>query len=147
MALHTLRPFPGSRKKRKRVGRGHGSGHGTTATRGTKGQRARSGGSKGLKLKGMKQMLLRIPKVRGFRSIHAKPHVVNLGDIGKVCGENDTITLARLKELNLLDVPKSSKREIKVLGRGQLTKKITITGLLVSHSAKIKIEKVGGSVA
>ena len=147
MALNTLKSFPGSRKKKKRVGRGHGSGHGTTATRGTKGQRARSGGSKGLKLKGMKQMLLRIPKVRGFRSIHPKPLVVNVGDISRVCQDNDTITRARLKELELVDVSQgNNEQDIKILGRGLLTKKIIIKGLIVSHSAQEKIVKAGGSV-
>src|SRR3990167_7425188 len=76
--LHNLTPFRGSRKKAKRIGRGLGSGHGAYSTRGMKGQRSRSGGSKGLKARGMKQLILRIPKLSGFRSRHEKGARINV---------------------------------------------------------------------
>ncbi|MDO8490285.1 MAG: 50S ribosomal protein L15 [bacterium] len=147
MQLHTLKPFAGSKKNAKRVGRGHGSGHGTTATRGTKGQRARSGGSKGLKLKGMKQMLLRIPKVRGFKSIHEKALVVNLEPLQKMFDEGETVTVAILAQKKLIKLNNGAKKHfVKILGNGALTKKLHFEGLSVSDSAKEKIEKAGGTI-
>ncbi|MEK7097792.1 MAG: uL15 family ribosomal protein, partial [Patescibacteria group bacterium] len=90
LSLHTIRPASGSTKKRKRVGRGNASGHGTSATRGTKGQRSRTGVS-GLKRLGMKSMLLSIPKKRGFNSLKSKNQVVNLLDINKHFKEGETV--------------------------------------------------------
>ena len=147
MQLHTLKPFPKSRKKPKRVGRGHGSGHGTTATRGTKGQRARSGGSKGLKLKGMKQMLLRIPKVRGFKSIHAKAFVVNLDALERAYDAGGTVSLDSLSAKKLIKLTQgASGQRVKILGSGEMKKKLVFEGVTVSASAKEKIEKAGGEI-
>lgn len=148
MQLHTLKPFPNSKKRAKRVGRGHGSAHGTTATRGTKGQRARSGGSKGLKLKGMKQMLLRIPKIRGFKSIHPKNLVVNLDAIEKHFSAGETVSKAQLAAKKLISVGSGAHNgsTVKILGTGALTKKLSFEGVAVSGAAKDKIEKAGGEV-
>ncbi|MBI4268358.1 50S ribosomal protein L15 [Candidatus Uhrbacteria bacterium] len=147
MNLHTLKPFPGSKKRAKRVGRGHGSAHGTTATRGTKGQRARSGGSKGLKLKGMKQMLLRIPKVRGFKSIHPKNAVVNLDAIEKNFSTGETVSKENLLVKKLIAIGSGKNGvSIKILGTGELSKKLSFEGVAVSSAAKEKIEKAGGVI-
>ncbi|MDZ4229665.1 MAG: uL15 family ribosomal protein, partial [Candidatus Veblenbacteria bacterium] len=83
LALHNLKANRGARRSRKRLGRGNASGHGTTATRGTKGQRARQGGRKGLIQFGAKHFVSHLPKVRGFESFKAQPQVVTVGALGK----------------------------------------------------------------
>jgi large subunit ribosomal protein L15 len=145
MGLHELQPFPGSKKRAKRVGRGHGSGHGTTATRGTKGQRARSGVS-GLKIRGLRQTLRRIPKLRGFKSIHPKPLIVNVGVLSATF-ENGTIITPRLcAQKKLINLEKGTKNEVKILGMGDMAKKLTVQGFTVSQGAREKIEKAGGVI-
>jgi large subunit ribosomal protein L15 len=142
LTLHTIKPFPKSKKPRKRVGRGLGS-HGTYSGRGQKGQRARSGGKKGLKLKGIKKMLLGIPKMRGFRSPYSKETVVNVGFLDKKFKENDIVTPQALLESKLID---KINVDVKILGDGEITKKLVIKGCAVSRSAKEKIEKAGGII-
>lgn len=147
MQLHTLKPFKGSTKKAKRVGRGHGSAHGTTATRGTKGQRARSGGRNKLKLKGMKQMLLRIPKTRGF--YHAPDldtYEVNVRDLEKYYKTGETVNSATLKAKGLIKPTKGTPHRVKILGTGILTKSLTVEECVLSASAKEKVEKAGGRI-
>lgn len=155
MQLHTLRPFSGSKKTSKRVGRGLGSSHGTYSTRGMKGQRARSGGSKGLKARGLKNFLLRVPKVGGFKSIHEKPLAINLGTLEKYYASGDTVTRENLREKGIVREKKGARKgketsapsfRVKVLGEGKLTKALTLSGCEVSASAKEKIEKAGGTV-
>lgn len=146
MQQHTIKPFAGSTRKRKRIGRGLGSGHGTYSTRGMKGQRARSGGSKGLKLKGMKQMLLRIPKLRGFKSIHSKSFAVNVGILNDHFEDGQTVNLATLRERGIFGGSASEKISIKILAGGDVKKKLIIEGCALSSAARQKIEKAGGSV-
>jgi len=146
MELHTLKPFHKSRKKAKRVGRGLGSSHGTYSTRGMKGQRARSGGSKGLKLKGMKQLLLRIPKLGGFKSIHEKDTIINLDVLQRVYKDGEIVSPVTLIKKHAITVPKKGLPIVKILGNGTLTKKLNITNCRVSVSAKEKIEKAGGTI-
>lgn len=146
MELHTLKPFKGSRKKAKRVGRGLGSSHGTYSTRGMKGQRARSGGSKGLKLKGMKQLLLRIPKLGGFKSIYEKDIAVNVDVLQHAYKDGEIVSPVTLIKRNVVTVPKKGMPVIKILGAGTLAKKLTITHCRVSESAKKKIEAAGGTI-
>ncbi|MEK7619530.1 MAG: 50S ribosomal protein L15 [Patescibacteria group bacterium] len=146
MQLHTIHPARGSRKNAKRIGRGLGSGHGTYSTRGMKGQRARSGGSKGLKLKGMKQMLLRIPKVRGFKSIHPSFAVVRLSDVNTRFDGSDIITPAHLAASGLVTLQKGGKALVKILGGDPVTKSLRISGIAVSASARTQIEKAGGEI-
>lgn len=81
--LHNLKPARGSKHKIKRVGRGNSSGHGTYSGHGGKGQTARTGGSKGLKLMGLRQLLLRTPKLGGFRSQYAKPATLKINVLEK----------------------------------------------------------------
>lgn len=142
LTLHTIKPFPKSKRKVKRVGRGLGS-KGTYSGRGQKGQRARSGGKKGLKLKGLKKMLLGIPKVRGFKSPYPKMAVVNVGDLEQRYQTGDKVTPQTLLEKGLID---KIEVGVKILGDGELKKKLTIEGCVVSQNAKEKIEKVGGVV-
>lgn len=142
LTLHTIKPFSKSRKKKKRIGRGLGSG-GTYSGKGQKGQRARSGGRKGLKLKGLKQMLLGIPKTRGFKSPYPKMAVVNLGDLDKKFKDGEKITPQILKKAGLAN---NIENGVKILGKGEMTQKIIFEGFHFSGSAKEKVEKAGGHV-
>ena len=141
--LHNLRPARGSRKSFRRFGRGHGSGRGKTAGRGTKGQKARTGGRKGLKRLGMKRILLASPKLRGFRSLQAKPVIVNLEDLERAFTVGGMVTPRAIAEVGLV---RDIRNGVKVLGGGTVTKALTLKGLMVSAPAKAKIEAAGGSV-
>lgn len=151
MELHTLQPFKNIHKKKKRIGRGLGSGHGAYSTRGIKGQRARSGGSKGLKARGLKMFLLRIPKSRGFKSIHEKPTGVNVEVLEKHFAAGDVISPASLVEKRIVRVKGSAEKGklpiVKILGQGTLSKKMTLSDVLVSETARKKIEAAGGTIA
>lgn len=146
MRLHTIKPFKHSQKKAKRIGRGLGSGHGAYSTRGMKGQKARSGGSKGLKLRGLRATLLRVPKLRGFKSIHKKAIHLNVQTLNESFSHGDVVTPETLLEKKLIRLPNARAMTIKILGDGTLTKQLTIQHCLVSKTAKIKIEKAGGTV-
>ncbi|MDO8599469.1 MAG: uL15 family ribosomal protein, partial [bacterium] len=100
--LHNLQPPRRNRRALRRLGRGHGSGRGKTAGRGTKGQKARTGGRGGLKRLGMKRILLASPKVRGFRSLTPKPATVNVGDLEHAFAAGATITPRALVEAKLI---------------------------------------------
>ena len=144
--LHSLKPFQKSRKKPKRVGRGLGSSHGTYSTRGMKGQRARSGGSSGLKVLGMKPLMHQTPKNRGFKSIHSKPVVVNVSVLEKNYATGDTVSPETLIKKGILNETKIKRGSIKILGEGTCTKKFTIDGCALSATAREKIEKAGGTI-
>jgi len=143
LKLHTLKPHRNSTKRRKVVGRGVGSGHGTFSTRGAKGQRARSGSSIPVGFEGGRMPLHRqMPKRRGFTSRNTKDTVVNLSDLeGFKAG--DTVNAKVLFNLGII---KSSDVEIKVLGVGEIKKALTFEKVKVSASAKEKIEKAGGKI-
>jgi large subunit ribosomal protein L15 len=142
MRLDELKPAPGSRHRRKIVGRGIGSGHGAQSTRGMKGQRSRSGfgGMTGFE-GGQMPLIRRVPK-RGFRHTQWKIEsaVVNIGDFDKHFDVKVPVTPQTLKEAGLL---KGSVR-VKVLGEGTLIKALTVQAHAFSVSAKEKIEKAGG---
>lgn len=140
--MHTLAPQDGAREKAFRVGRGNGSGRGTTAGRGTKGQRARSGGRNKLRLKGLKQMLLSFPKVRGFQSRYDKACTLTLAQLERLT-DGSVVTMDSLRRAGLV---LRTHRAVKIVGGEGLTKKLTIRGLPVSAGAKASIEKIGGSV-
>lgn len=142
-SLANLKPSVGSRTHRKRIGRGAGSGHGTTAGRGTKGQRARSGGRRGLAAVGLKRIMSRIPKHRGFKSIHPKAAVVNVEVLNERFEAGAVITPAAFLEKRLV---RDIRGPVKILGQGVLTKAFTIKGCEVSASAKEKILKAGGTI-
>ena len=141
MKLHELSPAPGSVKKAYRVGRGAGSGNGKTAGKGHKGQNARSGGGVRPGFEGGQMPLQRrIPK-RGFNNIFATVYsTVNVSDLE--CFEDGTVVDVNvLKEAGLV---KKVNDGVKVLGNGELTKKLTVNAAAFSASAKEKIEKAGG---
>jgi large subunit ribosomal protein L15 len=145
MKLHDLRPDPGSRKKRKRVGRGYGSGYGKTAGRGTKGQNARSGGGKGLYFEGGQLPLVRrLPFKRGFtniRKIYYK--TVNVDQLAELFQANAQVTPEALVEAGLL---KKSSDPVVILGRGDIDVALNVAADRFSGSAKAKIEAAGGSI-
>ncbi len=141
MRLNELRPAKGARKKEKRIGRGPGSGHGKTSTKGHKGQLARTGGGKGPGFEGGQMPLIRrIPK-RGFHNIFRTEYtVVNLKMLTRFEGQED-ITPQRLREAGLV---KSRNARIKILGEGELTRPLVIQAHRFSQSAIEKIQKAGG---
>lgn len=143
MRLHNLKPRPGSKHRRKRIGQGEGSGHGKTSGRGGKGQTARSGSSIRIGFEGGQMPLIRrIPK-RGFNNArHATVYIpVNLDSLNQF--ENGAAVNAEvLKKAGLANGP--GEVVIKILGVGEITKKLTVTAHAFSASAKAKIEKAGG---
>jgi len=141
ITLHNLKSSKGSKKKKKRVGRGDGSGRGTYSGRGMKGQRSRTGGKKGLKIKGLRTFLRNVPKKGGFRSLETKMFVVNLEDLEKKFKDGDNITKKDLIKSGLI---KSSKVGVKILGQGKLTKKLEVVADSFSKTAKDAIIKAGG---
>src|SRR6266581_7840721 len=141
MELNTLKPAPGSKRARKRVCRGIGSGTGKTGGRGHKGQRARSGGFHKVGFEGGQMPLQRRLPKRGFNSPTREDGAeVLLSDLERVKAEK--IDLAVLKEAGV--VPGSAKRA-KVIVSGKLTRKVTLTGVAVSKGARAAIEAAGGS--
>lgn len=141
MNLSGLRPPAGQKKGRKRIGRGMGSGHGKTATRGSKGQHAGTGFSQKRGFEGGQMPIhRRLPK-RGFTNIFKKQFaIVNLGRLEKLDG--DSFGLDRLVELGVV---KKAGDGLKILGAGQLTRKITVEAHQFSKSALEKIQKAGGT--
>lgn len=141
MNLSGLRPPAGQKKERKRIGRGMGSGHGKTSTRGSKGQRAGTGfGQKRGFEGGQMPLHRRLPK-RGFTNIFKKQFaLVNLGRLEKL--EGDTFTVDRLIELGVV---KKLGEGLKVLATGELTRKITVEAHYFSKAAIEKIQKAGGT--
>jgi large subunit ribosomal protein L15 len=140
---HTIKPARGSKKNPKKVGRGNASGHGTSSTRGGKGQTARTGGSRGLKMKAFKKMLLSTPKLRGFKTLTNKPSEVYLSDLETHFSAGDVVTVEALREKNIIG---SSVRAAKIVSTGELTKKITVSGITATQGAVEKIKAVGGEV-
>lgn len=143
LTAHTLTPDGRTTRRAKRVGRGNASHKGTTAARGTKGQKARSGGRKGLKIKGFKQSLLKVPKVRGFKSMYARPETVTLASLNRKFESGATVTPRDLMKAKLIGTTASG---VKILGTGELTKALTIKGCVASKSAAAAIEKAGGKL-
>ena len=145
MKIHDLRPDPGARKKRKRVGRGISAGKGKTAGRGTKGQTARSGGGKGPYFEGGQLPLARrLPFKRGFtniRKIYYKP--VNLGRLVEFDFGGTDVTPAVMAKVGLL---KKESDPVVILGDGDLNVALTVKAHRFSKSAQEKIEAAGGSV-
>jgi large subunit ribosomal protein L15 len=143
LSLHTLKPAPGSKRRYKRLGRGEGSGKGKTAGRGTKGQKARSGGRSGLKLKGMKRVLLRIPKTRGFMSQRPKLATVTLAQLERWFQNGAEVSARILRESHR--IPKDAPGA-KIVFTGAITKKIIVKGLPMSPKAREAIEQAGGKI-
>ncbi len=143
MELHNLKPAPGAKRTRKRVGRGPGSGNGKTAGRGHKGQRSRSGFSRRYGFEGGQMPLVRrIPK-RGFVNIfRVEYQVVNVRDLEKVFEAGDEVNQETLLAKGLV---RRGSKPIKVLGTGDLSKKLSVRVDKCSRSARSKIEAAGGT--
>lgn len=141
MKLHELSPAPGSSKEAYRKGRGAGSGNGKTAGRGHKGQGARSGGGVRAGFEGGQMPLQRrIPK-RGFNNIFAKEYIaINVDVLNRF--EDGAVVDA--KAISDAGIVKNTRDGIKILGRGELTKKLTVEAAGFSATAKEKIEAAGG---
>lgn len=142
LELHNLKPSTGATKRRKRVGRGLAS-TGSYSGRGVKGQRARSGGRSGLQLKGIRALMLKLPKSRGFNSLQNKPAVVNVGVLNKNFVDGSTVTAKLLVEKNLI---RTAVNGVKVLGEGQIDHALIIKGCTVSATAEEKVKKAGGEI-
>ena len=144
MKLHELQPAAGSRKVRNRVGRGLGSGNGKTAGRGHKGQWARSGGGVRPGFEGGQMPLQRRVPKRGFNNIFATEYaIVNVSDLEKRFEAGATVDAESLVACGLL---KKTLDGVKVLGKGEITKSLTVKVDAISESAKAKIEAAGGTV-
>ena len=143
MQLHDLAPAPGSRKNRKRVGRGPGSGMGKTSTRGHKGLKQRSGGSVRPGFEGGQMPIYRRLPKRGFKNIFKTNNaVLNVKDLERF-EDGSVIDIDMLRSAGLV---KGKVDGVKILGTGELSKKFTCKNVLVSKTAKEKIEAAGGSV-
>lgn len=143
MDLNTIRPAEGSTKNRKRIGRGTGSGHGKTATKGHKGQKARSGGNVKPGFEGGQMpMQRRLPK-RGFTSLNKKVFsLIKLSDLD-VFPANTDVTIEALLEKGLINKTSSL---VKILANGELNKPLTVSAHKCSASAREKIVAAGGTL-
>ena len=143
MKLHELKPAQGSRKVRNRVGRGTSSGNGKTSGRGQKGQKARSGGGVRPGFEGGQTPLFRRLPKRGFTNVNAKEYaLVNLDQLN-VFEDGTEVTPALLKEAGIV---RNFKSGVKVLGNGELTKKLTVKAAKFSKTAEEQIAAQGGSI-
>ena len=141
MNLHELSPIAGSTQVGKRKGRGHGTGNGKTAGRGHKGQKARSGGGVRIGFEGGQMPLARRVPKRGFHNIFAKPlESVNVSALNRFA-DGDVVDAQALLNARVLS---KCRYGVKILGGGELTKKLTVQASAFSESAKAKIEAAGG---
>ena len=140
MNLGSLKSPVGSRKKRKRIGRGEGSGHGGTSTRGHKGQKARAGGFHKRAFEGGQTPLIRrLPKRGFFNFFQRKFEVINIGDL-KDLPKGQVVDPQYLKENGFI----RGKHDLKILGDGELKTSLTVKAHAFSGGAKQKIEQAGG---
>ena len=141
MKLHELGPAAGSTTAPKRLGRGVGSGLGKTSGKGHKGAKARSGGGKRPGFEGGQMPLYRRVPKKGFTNIFRTEYAtVNVGQL-EVCDNSTVVTAAMLKEAKII---RKTRDGVKVLGNGELTKKLTVEAAKFTASAKEKIEALGG---
>ena len=143
MKLHELSPAAGSSKEAWRKGRGHGSGNGKTAGKGHKGQNARSGGGVRPGFEGGQIPLYRRLPKRGFTNDMFKKEyaIINVELLNDLFNDGDTVSIETLVEQGIV---KKELCGLKVLGRGEITKKLTVKATIFSGSAKEKIEAAGG---
>lgn len=142
MNLHDLRPVEGSTSAPKRVGRGTGSGLGKTSAKGHKGQKARSGSKKNGFEGGQMPLARRLPK-RGFTNIFAKEYtVINIADLNRL-DDGTTVTAELLKQMRIIS--KIEKDGLKILGRGELTKRLNVKAAKFTQTAQKAIEAAGGT--
>jgi large subunit ribosomal protein L15 len=143
LGLHNISSSGKTAQRKKRLGRGDGSGSGNYSGRGQKGQKSRSGAS-GLKRIGMRQLISQTPKLRGFKSQKEKNQPVNLKAINDNFQEKSEITPKALADFGLVNIKKGP---VKILGDGELTvKNLTFSGVKVSKAAREEIEKKNGKI-
>ena len=144
MKLHELSPAPGSAKENYRKGRGPGSGNGKTAGKGHKGQNARSGGGVRPGFEGGQNPLYRRLPKRGFYNRFAKEYaIVNVALLDKRFNDGDVVDVNALVEAGII---KNVMSGVKILGNGEISKKLTVKASIFSGAAKEKIEAAGGKV-
>ena len=144
LKLHELKPYKGATKRRKVIGRGVGSGHGTYSGRGAKGQLARSGTAIPVGFEGGRMPLHRqLPKLRGFKSRNPKAIALTLTRINDKFNAGATVNP---KELFNKGLVKSHLDPIKILGEGKISKKLIFENVMVSKSAEEKIAAAGGTL-
>jgi len=143
MRIGELKKAKGTEKRRKRIGRGPGSGHGKTSTRGHKGQKARSGARKRPRFEGGQMPLQRRVPKRGFTNVFKKAYqIVNLESF-KDIKDQKTVTPAMLRELGLI---RSKSDPVKILAKGEISVPLTVQANAFSKKAKEKIEACGGKI-
>lgn len=140
---NTIKSAVGSRKSSRRVGRGNSSGRGTYSGRGGKGQTARSGGKSRTAIRAFKSSLQKVPKLRGFKSIHPRKETVTLQQLERVGEEGKNITPRYLASKSLVA---NTPGGIKIVATGELKKKLIIKGCFATKQAIIAIEKAGGKI-
>ena len=143
LQVHTIKPAKGARHKKKLVGRGNASGHGNYSGHGGKGQTARSGGTRGLRLKSFKFLLQSTPKLRGFKSFAAKPAEIYLSELDKHFESGAVVNLSTLKEKKLV---RTGVKSVKILSTGEITKSVTVEGVACTKQAAEKIKAAGGTI-
>lgn len=143
LGLHNLQKNQKATKKKVRRGRGNSSGHGNYSGRGMKGQKSRSGGKSGLKVRGLRNYLLRIPKSKGFTSDKPNNFPINLEILDKYFENNEVVSLKSLVKRNLIPV---GVKNVKILASGNITKKLVIKIDSLSAKAKEAIIKAGGEI-
>ena len=145
MQQHDLRPNPGAKKNKRRIGRGNATGQGTTAGKGTKGQKARGGVRRGFE-GGQLPIMKRMPYKRGFKNFfRVEYEIVNLARIEELLEEGrleSAIDQTALARAGVIDI----HRPLKILGEGELTRAIQVRAHKVSAGARTKIEAAGGTV-
>jgi len=141
--MSNLKPARGSKQHPKRVGRGNASGKGTTAGRGTKGQKARTGGRGGLKVLGLRRLVMQTPKLRGFKVPKDNVVLVDLATLDQACKNGEIVSRRSLIAKKLIP---ASTAKVKILGGGELKKKLIVVGCRLSGSAKERILAAGGEV-
>jgi len=144
ITLGDLKPFAGSKHREKRVGRGHGSGHGKTSCRGHKGQKARKSPDIAPWFEGGQTPIIRKLPKRGFKNPFKVEYVVvNVKDLQKKFSANDVVDISALREKGLV---RSKTKPVKILGDGEISIPLLVRVHAVSRSAREKIEKAGGKV-
>lgn len=144
MKLHELAPAEGAKTARKRVGRGNGSGHGTFSGRGSKGQKARSGGQVNPRFEGGQiPLVLRLPRKRGFTNIFKEQfHIVNVDSLNRF-EAGITVTPEALRDAGLI---RDTKLPVKLLGAGEISKAVAVRLHRWSKGAQQKVEAAGGTL-
>lgn len=143
LQTNTIKAASGAKRSRKMRGRGNASGHGNYSGHGGKGQTARSGGSKGLALKGFRRLMQMTPKLRGFNSLKIKPTEVRLKDLEKKYNVGEIVNLQTLKEKSIIG---KNILSAKIISSGELKKKLIVEGIFATAKAKESIEKLGGTL-